>query len=198
MINSVIIPKVKSIFRHRNTWTSIGIVIMGIIQLPFVCLSWNKLCFPCTRTVSCFLCIKHILICTSSCLTYRITRGIWQDECNLCKNIDKDNPMSMHTDRTNAVIYFWTKINLRPHITRVIFYARWNKIGPTTILFTLSIEIDKLFHIIWKDNPANLPPIHFACFSRRTDILVVGISKSSVRKTYAHNQGKSKCNNLTC
>jgi len=32
--------------------------------------------------------------------------------------------MSMHTDRTNAVIYFWTKINLRPHITRVIFYAR--------------------------------------------------------------------------
>ena len=32
---------------------------------------------------------------------------------NLCKNIDKDNPMSMHTDRTNAVIYFWTKINLR-------------------------------------------------------------------------------------
>ena len=32
-------------------------------------------------------------------------------------------------------------------------------------------------------------PIHFACFSRRTDIHVVGISKSSVSKTYAHNQG---------
>ena len=36
----------------------------------------NVIKFPCTRTVSCFLCIKHILICTSSCLTYRITRGI--------------------------------------------------------------------------------------------------------------------------
>ena len=30
------------------------------------------------------------------------------------------------------------------------------------------------------------------------EISRLDISKSSVRKTYAHNQGKSTCNNLTC
>ena len=49
---------------------------------------------------------------------------IMHDKDDVIIYIGKDNPMSMHTDRTNAVIYFWTKINLRPHITRVIFYAR--------------------------------------------------------------------------